>query len=71
MKKASRSWETDGSASISYSGPDKCMFASNFPVDSMGSTWTNLWHSYADTPSWLPMLADNKQAVAGTGFEPV
>jgi len=32
---------------IDFFGPARCMFGSNFPVDSMMSTYRNLWQAYA------------------------
>jgi predicted TIM-barrel fold metal-dependent hydrolase len=34
-------------------GADRCMFASNFPIDRLHSNYSTLWHAYADITSGL------------------
>jgi len=33
---------------IAAFGPDRCMFGSNFPVDSLATSYRGLWHTYAE-----------------------
>ncbi|MDP6821996.1 MAG: amidohydrolase family protein [Dehalococcoidia bacterium] len=39
---------------IEIFGVDRCMFASNFPVDSMTSDYTTIWAAYDEITSGLP-----------------
>ena len=49
-------WTTESIApfvldAIDILGVDRCMFASNFPVDSLFSDYTTLWNAYSDITS--------------------
>ena len=49
-------WTTESIApfvldTIDILGVDRCMFASNFPVDSLFSDYTTLWNAYSDITS--------------------
>lgn len=49
---------------LDHFGPERCMFASNFPVDSMGASWSTLWQTYAE--SVADLNNDEKEMVFRT-----
>lgn len=46
---------------INAFGPSRCMFASNFPIDGLHSSYSALWHAYANIVSGL--RADERDAL--------
>jgi predicted TIM-barrel fold metal-dependent hydrolase len=40
---------------IGIFGPDRCMFASNFPVDSLVATFDQIWDGFLEITGDLPM----------------
>jgi predicted TIM-barrel fold metal-dependent hydrolase len=56
---AHRGWTTDSirplvEETIAVFGVDRCMFASNFPVDSLTSSYAQIWSAYDEITSKLP-----------------
>ncbi len=56
---AHRGWTTEFirplvEETIAIFGAARCMFASNFPVDSLTSSYAQVWHAYDDITSKLP-----------------
>ncbi len=56
---AHRGWTIDSirplvEETIAIFGADRCMFASNFPVDSITSSYAQIWHAYDEITSRLP-----------------
>jgi len=53
-------WKSYFKILIDHFGPERCMFESNFPVDKVSCSYTNLWNAFKIIANDLELSATDK-----------